>query len=135
MLNQIEKNLNYQPEEVIYDRGGRGKRKINGVKISTPQPALKRDSQYQKTKKRKKFRRRAAIEPVIGHLKKEFRMEQNYLHGESSPKINALLAAAGWNLKKLAEKLKKKLFWFFKNFFFIYSKTKFFNNFLPIYIS
>ena len=42
-------------------------------------------------------------------------MEQNYLHGESSPKINALLAAAGWNLKKLAEKLKAKLFWLFKN--------------------
>jgi hypothetical protein len=44
-------------------------------------------------------------------------MGQNYLHGESSPKINALLAAAGWNLKKLAEKLKAKLLWLFKNIF------------------
>ncbi|KAF0149739.1 MAG: transposase IS4 family [Ignavibacteria bacterium] len=89
LLKQIEKNLAYQPEEIIYDRGGRGAAEINGVKISTPKPALKRDSNYQKAKKRKKFRRRAAIEPVIGHLKKEFRMGQNYLHGESSPKINA----------------------------------------------
>ena len=54
--------------------------------------------------------RRAAIEPVIGHLKKAFRMEQNYLQGESSPQINTLLASAGWNLKKLAKKLKEKLF-------------------------
>jgi len=115
LLNQIEKNLDYLPEEVIYDRGGRGKSEIKGVKISTPKPPLKKDSQYEKAKKRKKFRRRAAIEPVIGHLKKEFRMGQNYLHGESSPKINALLAASGWNLKKLAEKLKGKLFWLFKN--------------------
>ncbi|NOX65838.1 MAG: transposase [Chlorobi bacterium] len=128
LINQMEKIFDYQPEEVIYDRGGRGLQEINGVKISTPKPPLKRDSQYQKMKKRKKFRRRAAIEPVIGHLKKEFRMEQNYLHGESSPKINALLAAAGWNLKKLAKKLKEKLFWFFKNFFYPNFSISFFNN-------
>jgi len=113
LIAQMKSNLNYQPEEVIYDRGGRGKSEIDGVKISTPKPALKRDSQYEKTKKRKKFRRRAAIEPVIGHLKKEFRMEQNYLSGEKSPKINALLAASGWNLKKLMEKLKNKFYWLF----------------------
>ena len=41
-------------------------------------------------KKRKKFRRRAAIEPVIGHLKKYFRMGENYLKGSISPHINAL---------------------------------------------
>ncbi|MDP3462012.1 MAG: hypothetical protein Q8S18_04385, partial [Bacteroidales bacterium] len=50
-----------------------------------------------------------AIEPVIGHLKKYFRMEQNYLHGDKSPKINALLAATGWNFKKMMEKLKSEL--------------------------
>jgi len=79
LLDQMKKNLNYQPEEVIYDRGGRGRTNINGVTISIPKLPLKRDSRYQKIKKRKKFRRRAAIEPVIGHLKKDFRMEQNYL--------------------------------------------------------
>ena len=118
LLNQMERNLNYQPKEVIYDRGGRGIPEINGVQISTPKPPLKRDNQYQKAKKRKKFRRRAAIEPVIGHLKKEFRMGENYLHGKDSPKINALLAAAGWNLKKLAKKLKKNLFWLFDKLLF-----------------
>ena len=41
-------------------------------------------------------------------------MEQNYLHGDKSPKINALLAAAAWNFKKLMEKLKNEL----QNFFF-----------------
>ncbi len=128
LLNQIEDNLEYLPEEVIYDRGGRGKTEIKGVKISTPRPPKKQDSQYQKQKKRKKFRRRAAIEPVIGHLKKDHRMEQNYLHGESSPKINAMLAASAWNLKKLAEKLKAKLFWLFKNFFSQTFRKCFFSN-------
>ena len=71
LLEQIEKNLKYLPQEVVYDRGGRGKKEIKGVKISTPGRANKTDSAYQKAKKRKKFRRRAAIEPVIGHLKAE----------------------------------------------------------------
>jgi IS5 family transposase len=135
LLKQMEKNLNYQPEEVIYDRGGRGASKINGVKISTPKAPLKKDNQYQRMKKRKKFRRRAAIEPVIGHLKKEFRMEQNYLHTESSPKINALLAAAGWNLKKLAGKLKEKLFWLLKNLGYLKFRSNSFYNLLVISFS
>jgi len=114
LLDQIERNFQYQPQEVVYDRGGRGKKNINGVLISTPGKPLKRDSVYEKRVKRKKFRCRAAIEPVIGHLKKHFRMEQNYLHGDKSPKINALLAAAGWNFKKMMEKLKAD----FKNLIF-----------------
>lgn len=109
LLNQIQSNINYQPQEVIYDRGGRGIAKINETKISTPKPALKRDSDYQKRVKRKKFRRRAAIEPVIGHLKTDFRMGQNYLSGNNSPQINAFLAATGWNLKKLMKELKENL--------------------------
>ena len=119
LLDQIERNFQYKPQEVVYDRGGRGKTQINGVQISTPNKPLKRDSVYAKRVKRKKFRRRAAIEPVIGHLKKYFRMEQNYLHGDKSPKLNALLAAAGWNFKKMMEKLKTDfknlIFWFIEN--------------------
>ena len=107
LLDQIESNFNYLPEEVVYDRGGRGKAFIKGVKISTPKKPKKTDTQYQKRKERKKFRSRAGIEPVIGHLKSDFRMAQNYLHGMNSPKMNAMMAAAGWNFKKKMEKLKK----------------------------
>lgn len=111
LVKQTEKNLDYVPEEVVYDRGARGITEIEiadkKVQISIPKKPLKRDTAYQKRKKRKKFRRRAAIEPVIGHLKTDFRMGQNYLHGNTSPKINALLAATGWNLKKLMQKLKE----------------------------
>ena len=111
LLEQGERLHDYLPKEVVYDRGGRGKPLIKGVKISTPSKPLKKDSAYQKRKKREKFRKRAAIEPIIGHLKSDFRMAQNYLHGEKSPKINAMLAATGWNLKKFMEKLAKELFW------------------------
>jgi len=111
LLNQMERLLGYLPSEIVYDRGGRGKNEIKGVKISTPAKPLKTDNEYQRRKKRKKFRMRAAIEPVIGHLKSDFRMQKNYLHGEKSPKINAMMAAAGWNLKKFMKHLVKNIFW------------------------
>lgn len=109
LLEQCEKQLNYRPKEVVYDRGGRGAAYIGSTKISTPKPPKKSATTYQKRKDRKKFRRRAAIEPVFGHLKKHFRMEQNYLHGKNSPKLNAMWSATGWNLKKLMEKLKQEV--------------------------
>ncbi len=110
LLDQMRDNLGHTPEELVYDRGGKGQKQIGDTVISTPDNRpLKRDTPYQKRKKRKKFRRRAAIEPVIGHLKTDFRMKQNYLNGKESPQINAFLAATGWNLKKMMRKLKADL--------------------------
>lgn len=130
LIDQSRENLDSEPEEVIYDRGGKGVKKIGNTVISTPDGRpLKRDTNYQKSKKRKKFRRRAAIEPVIGHLKTDFRMQQNYLHGKDSPQNNAYLAAAGWNFKKMMKKLKEEIL-----FYFLFQMQKFQNGFLNIII-
>lgn len=117
LIRQMESNFGHKPEEIIYDRGGRGKKEIAGVHIKTPTKPKKSDTAYKKQKTRKKFRRRAAIEPVIGHLKTDFRMQQNYLSGEGSPRINALLAAAGWNLKKKMDELEKALLFVFLSWY------------------
>jgi len=106
LLNQMEINNISKPKELVYDRGGKGKTEINGVKIIIPSTPKKTDTKYQKQTKRKKCRTRAAIEPIIGHLKSDFRMAQNYLWGEKGVQINALMAATAWNLKKMMEKLK-----------------------------
>jgi IS5 family transposase len=50
---------------------------------------------------RREMRRRAAIEPVIGHLKEDHRMGRNYLTGRPGDRINAVLAAAGYNFSLL----------------------------------
>ncbi|QQO22403.1 IS5 family transposase [Bradyrhizobium diazoefficiens] len=50
---------------------------------------------------KRQLRRRSAVEPVIGHLKAEHRMGRNYLwfkHGDAN---NAVLAAAGYNFRRL----------------------------------
>lgn len=50
---------------------------------------------------RRQMRRRAAIEPVIGHSKNEHRMDRNYLLGSEGDANNALLAAVGYNFRRL----------------------------------
>jgi transposase, IS5 family len=50
---------------------------------------------------RREMKRRAAIEPVIGHLKAEHRMDRNYLKGFEGDRANAVLAAAGYNFRLL----------------------------------
>lgn len=45
--------------------------------------------------------RRAAVEPVIGHLKAEHRMGRNHLKGYDGDRINAVLAATGYNFSLL----------------------------------
>jgi IS5 family transposase len=109
LLNQMEINNIPLPKELVYDRGGKGKSEIRGVKILIPSSPKKSDTEYQKQKKRKKHRARAAIEPIQGHLKSDFRMSQNYLGGEVGLEINALLSGCAWNLKKMMERLKENL--------------------------
>lgn len=108
LLDQMNNNELKLPQELVYDRGGKGKTEINGVKIITPNKPKATDTAYYKQQKRKKFRARAGIEPIIGHLKTDFRMEQNYLLGEKGVQINALMAATAWNLKKMLQNLKEE---------------------------
>ena len=124
LLEWMRQNGLKYSKQIVYDRGGRGKKEINGVEILTPGKPLKSDSGYERAKKRKPFRRRAAIEPVIGHLKKDFRMQENYMKGQNSPTINALLAATAWNLKKLMRKLLRELLRFLFSVFSPSPKTE-----------
>ena len=49
------------------------------------------------------------VEPVIGHIKAEHRMGRNYLKGRHGDRINAVLAAAGYNFGLLLRWLKSLL--------------------------
>jgi hypothetical protein len=58
---------------------------------------------------RREMRRRAAVEPVIGHLKADHRMDRNYLKGRKGDRANAVLAAAGYNFSLLLRWLEELL--------------------------
>jgi IS5 family transposase len=58
---------------------------------------------------RREMKRRAAVEPVIGHTKAEHRMGRNYLKGRDGDRSNAVLAAAGYNFSLLLRWLARLL--------------------------
>jgi len=55
---------------------------------------------YEKQQERSRFRRRAAVESVIGHLKSDYRMLRNYLKGVEGDMINTIMAAIAFNMMK-----------------------------------
>ena len=121
-LAQVEILTGRKPKVGIVDRGYRGRKKINGTEIISPKPLGKKATAYQKRKARIRFRARAGIEPIIGHIKHDHRMLRNYLKGSSGDKINTLLAAAAFNFKKKLNRIKVELSYFFifmANLFFI----------------
>ena len=97
-LKQVERVAGYRPAVAIGDKGFRGQSHCGETEVVTPGRGKKSASVYEKRKARKRFRRRAAIEPRIGHLKSDFRLDRNFLKGQVGDAINLLLAAAASNL-------------------------------------
>jgi len=117
-LDQHEKLTGKRAQTAIADRGYRGKTTIGGTAISIPKPFNdKKLSKYKQIKMRKAFRRRAAIEPCIGHLKADHRLGRNFYKGIVGDSINVMLAAAAFNFKRMINKWKSSIFGFFLDWF------------------
>lgn len=106
VLQQVERLTGHKPKVGIVDRGYRGKKIINGTEIMRPSVPSQKTSNYQKRKQRLRFRARAGIEPIIGHIKQDHRMARNYLKGVIGDDINIFLSAAAFNYKKMLNRLK-----------------------------
>jgi len=106
-LEQYKRLLNKPPASVTADRGYKGKSKINETLIQIPKPFSQKLTQYQQKKQKKSFRRRAAIEPIIGHTKSDHRLSRNFYKGEFGDMINVMLAATGFNFRRIMNKYKK----------------------------
>ena len=50
---------------------------------------------------KRELRRRNAVEPIIGHTKSDGLLERNHLAGATGDAINAVLVAAGHNMRLL----------------------------------
>ena len=59
----------------------------------------KATSAASQTISKKLMKRRGAVEPVIGHIANEHRMDKNYLAAKARDTFNAVLAAAGYNFR------------------------------------
>ncbi len=88
------------------DRGYRGVKEVLGTTIVIPDKPGKERSAYEMRKLRNGFKRRAAIEPKIGHLKQDHRLSRNFYKGIIGDNINVMLAASGMNFKRMINKWK-----------------------------
>jgi len=106
-LDQVITLTGIAPERVYVDRGFRGHdyAKKERVFISGQRRGLTPTIQ-------RELKRRSAIEPMIGHMKEDGRLGRNYLLGSTGDAMNALLAAAGHNLRLILTCLGLFVAWF-----------------------
>ena len=97
-LVQAEQLTTWRPKCATVDLGYRGHGYEGEVAVRI---VNYRTMKKQTRSVRRWFKRRAAIEPIFGHLKSDNRMRRNQLKGKEGDKINALLSACGFNFRKL----------------------------------
>jgi IS5 family transposase len=83
--------------DAYVDKGYRGHDYMGSAEVHVAGQRSKKASRSE----RKRRRRRSAVEPKIGHLKSDHRMGRCFLAGLHGDAINAVLAAAGANMRKL----------------------------------
>jgi IS5 family transposase len=103
-IEQIERLTRKTPDDVVVDKGYQGHGYAGAARVHVVHTIPKRATRAM----RRMLKRRAAVEPTIGHLKSDNRLSRNHLTGKLGDQINTLLAAAGYNLRKL---LRWIVFW------------------------
>src|ERR1700726_4848985 len=107
VIPEMEALIGNTIERVLLDKGYRGHNAPPDYKFRVFTSGQKRRVTPQI---KREMRRRSAIEPVIGHLKSEHRMGRNYLWHRDGDATNAVLAAAGYNFRRLIKWLSLLLF-------------------------
>lgn len=94
IIADLQKLTGVEVQRIHVDRGYRGHSYPNRFRIWI-------SGQVRRVTKtiRREMKRRAAVEPVIAHLKAEHRMGRNHLKGREGDRSNAVLAAAGFNFR------------------------------------
>ncbi len=96
-LEQSERLTNIKIKQAVCDQGYRG----HGVTAADISIVPRWKNKASRTI-RQWWRRRNAIEPIIGHQKSEHRLERNQLAGEFGDQLNVIFSACGFNIRKLA---------------------------------
>ncbi len=98
VLPEIEAQIGASVTRVVADRGYRGHNAPPDHKFKVYTSGQRRGVT---DAIKRELRRRSAVEPVIGHAKAEHRMGRNHLAGTDGDAANAVLAAAGYNFRRL----------------------------------
>lgn len=104
-MEQVKRVYGRKIRILAGDRGYRGQTMTGDTKVLIPDVPKASDSAYMKAKKHRLFRKRAGIEPVIGHNKADHRLGRNFYWGLLGDSINVMFAAAGFNFKRVMNAL------------------------------
>ena len=117
-IGQTEKITGEEIERIGVDRGYRGK-----VHHPEGKETLIAGGRVKDKEIKRFLRRRSSIEPVIGHMKQEYRLGVNYLGGIEGDKINPILSASAFNVQKLLRSFALVFFYWLRkwNFFLFFS--------------
>ncbi len=100
-IAQIERLTGSTSGDVMVDLGFRCHNYVGDATVHVVRTISKKATRAV----RRMLKRRAAVEPTIGHLESDNRMSRNHLTGNAGDRINTLLAAAGYNLRKLLRRI------------------------------
>ena len=105
-LDMAAETVGEMPKNVFTDRGYRGAQKdLENTTHHVPEAPKSNATDFDKEEARKNFGRRSAIEPVISHIKSDFRLARNFLKGSIGDTLNLLLSAAAFNFQKMCNAL------------------------------
>lgn len=107
-LDMATETVGKTPKNVFTDRGYRGAQKdLKDTIHHIPDSPKSTATELDKEEARKNFGRRSAVEPVISHVKSDFRLARNFLKGAIGDTINLLLSAAAFNMQKWCNSLQQ----------------------------
>lgn len=103
-LEQAEEISGVKVEEAFVDLGYRG---AEVEEVNVYKARQKRGINTRRLKRA--LKRRNAIEPIIGHMKNDGLFGRNYLKGSQGDAMNAVLCAAGHNVRLILRQL--RIYW------------------------
>jgi transposase, IS5 family len=97
--NNLTQDVSVTIKQVVADLGFRGKE----VDVDNPGVQIIHRGRHKSlsTQERRWLKRRQAVEPAIGHLKSDHRLDRCWLKGTLGDALHAISCAAGYNLRWL----------------------------------
>ena len=128
-LQQVAQLTGKMPRTASVDRGYRGITQIGDTQVQIPKPFNdKKQNKYKQSKLKKSFKRRAAIEPVISHLKADNRLCRNFYKGIFGDNINVMMSAAAFNFKRMMNIWKQIFLTFLQRILYVLQNLFLINN-------
>jgi len=103
LLEQSETITSTAAKTVVVDLGYRGRHETNANVIHRGKKLSKRQ--------KKRLRRRAALEAMIGHMKVDGLLERCHLKGQEGDSVHAILCGIGHNLRQMRAFWTRFIFW------------------------